>query len=1003
MQANHLIPMRQRRRGKSKNSVGKRAIQIVIVLVIVITGISVVIPVSAVLAATTLYSYFTADLPDPTQIVKVQNSFQTSKLYDRNGTLLYEIIDPTGGDRQWVKFNDISPYLRCATVANEDRRFYDNAGIDIRGTARAVVNNLQGGATQGASNIAQQLVKNVITPPEERAGPKRTLTVKVREALLAMEVTRRYDKKLLLEWYINTNFYGNLAYGIEAASRVYFNKSARDLTLSEAAMLAPIPQFPKQNPFDNPVPAKDRQSLTLDAMVQASDLGVPDCKVTAKLAADAKRETLKLSTRQERFNILAPHFSVYAKEQAITLLADHLGIGTDAATELVNRGGLKIYTTLDLKINDEVNRIANEKVAALAAAKKDANNASVVVLKTGTAEILAMIGSLDYFNDAIDGKFNVATGLRQPGSSFKPITYIELLRQGASPATMFMDVRTAFDVGGIDPYTPENYDRKYHGPILMRETLSRSYNIPAVDALNRAGIGNVLRNAHKLGINDLDKGLQFYGLALTLGGGEVKLLDMTYLYSVFANGGTMVGAPRPASLKRPGYRELDPVSILRVEDAKGRILYDFTKPATNPNLLGPNSRQLTYQITSILSDASARAAAFGYPSILDLTEGRPAAVKTGTTNDNKDNWTMGYTPDFVVGVWVGNTDNHSMDHTVTGLTGAAPIWHDVMDYLHEGKPQRAFDRPDGLVNRAVCAIDGLLSNGVCPTISEIFIPGTEPKQISTIVQKFPIDKETNRLAVAGTPADKVEEKIMYVFPPQAQDWYSSLTDAEKARMPQPPTEFDTQYGGTVASGDVSIAQPTNGGYISPTLNGGVVDIRGNAKGGNWSLFKVFFGAGFDVPPDKWQQIGPDHKDQVDNNLLEHWNLAGIAPGLYSLKLSRIENDGKVTDSVIQVTLDNIPPAVKIIQPQSGESYNSAVDEWVDVAADVRDDHTISKVEFYTSVDPANPYAVRTSAPFNVKWTIKGGGGVDFWAVAYDGAGNRTESGHVRALIGYKKP
>ena len=234
--------MRQRRRGKSKNSVGKRAIQIVIVLVIVITGISVVIPVSAVLAATTLYSYFTADLPDPTQIVKVQNSFQTSKLYDRNGTLLYEIIDPTGGDRQWVKFNDISPYLRCATVANEDRRFYDNAGIDIRGTARAVVNNLQGGATQGASNIAQQLVKNVITPPEERAGPKRTLTVKVREALLAMEVTRRYDKKLLLEWYINTNFYGNLAYGIEAASRVYFNKSARDLTLSEAAMLAPIPQ-----------------------------------------------------------------------------------------------------------------------------------------------------------------------------------------------------------------------------------------------------------------------------------------------------------------------------------------------------------------------------------------------------------------------------------------------------------------------------------------------------------------------------------------------------------------------------------------------------------------------------------------------------------------------------------------------------------------------------------------------------------------------------------------
>jgi membrane peptidoglycan carboxypeptidase len=1002
MQANHLIPMRQRRRGKSKNSVGKRTIQILIVVAIVLTSISIAIPVSAVLAATSIYSYFTQDLPDPTQIVKVQNSFQTSKLYDRNSTLLYEIMDPTGGDRQWVKYNDISPYLRCATVANEDRRFYENQGIDIRGTARAVVNNLQGGQTQGASNIAQQLVKNVITPPEERAGPKRTFTVKVREALLAMEVTRRYDKKLLLEWYLNTNFYGSLAYGIEAASRVYFNKSARDLTLSEAAMLAPVPQFPKQNPFDNPVPAQDRQSLTLDAMVQATQLGVPDCKVTAKLAADAKRETLKLSTKQQRFNILAPHFSVYAKDQAITLLADHLGIGIDAATELVNRGGLKIYTTLDMKISTEVNRIANEKVAALQAAKKDANNASVVVLKTGTAEILAMIGSLDYFNDAIDGKFNVATGLRQPGSSFKPITYVELLRQGASPATVFWDTRIAYDVGGITPYTPENYDRRYHGPVLMRQTLSRSYNIPAVDALNRAGIGNVLRVSHKLGINDLDKGLQYYGLALTLGGGEVKLLDMTYVYSVFANGGTMVGAPRPANLKRPGYRELDPVSILRVEDAKGRILYDF-KPASNPNLLGPNSRQLTYQITSILSDASSRAPAFGYPSVLDLTEGRPAAVKTGTTNDNKDNWTMGYTPDYVVGVWVGNTDNHSMDHTVTGLTGAAPIWHDVMDFLHQGKPAREFERPDGLVNRAVCAIDGLLPNGVCPSISEIFIPGTEPKQVSTIVQKFPINKETNKLAVAGTPQDKVEERIMYVFPPQVQDWYNSLSDGEKARMPQPPTEFDTQYGGTVASGDVSMAQPINGGYVSPMVNGGVVDIRGNAKGGNWTAFKVFFGAGLDVAPDKWQQIGPDHKDQVDNNLLEHWNLAGIAPGMYSLKLSRIENDGKVTDSIIQVTVDSISPVVKLIQPQNGESYNSAQTDWVDVNADVRDDNTISRVEFYTSADPANPYAVKTAAPFNVKWTIRAGGAVDFWAVAYDGAGNRTESAHVKALIESKKP
>ena len=1002
MQTNQLIPMRQRRRAKSKNNVGKRAIQIAAVLAVAIAVVSIAVPVGAVAAASAVYSYFTAGLPDPTQIVKVQNSFQTSKLYDRNGKLLYEIIDPTGGDRQWVKFNDISPFLRCATVANEDRRFYESQGFDIRGTLRAVVNNLQGGQTQGASNIAQQLVKNVITPPEERMGPKRTLAVKAREALLAMEVTRRYDKKLLLEWYMNTNFYGNLAYGIEAASRVYFNKSARDLTLGEAAMLAPIPQFPKQNPFDNPVPAKDRQSLTLDAMVQATEQGVPDCHVTPKMAADAKRETLLLSTRQQRFNILAPHFSVYAKDQAVQLLADHLGIGTDAATELVNRGGLKIYTTLDLNIDNEVRKIANQKIAVLQAQNKDVNNASVVVLKTGTAEILSMVGSLDYFNDAINGKFNVATGLRQPGSSFKPITYIELLRQGASPATMFWDVRTAFDVGGIAPYTPEDYDRVYHGPVRMRISLSRSYNIPAVDALQRAGIGNVLRMAHKLGINDLNKGLQYYGLALTLGGGEVKLLDMTYVYSVIANGGTMVGAARPADLKRPGYRELDPVSILRVEDPKGRILYDY-KPASNPNLLGPTSRQLAYQITSILSDASARAAAFGYPSVLDLSNDRPAAVKTGTTNDNKDNWTLGYTPDFVVGVWVGNTDNHPMAHSVTGLTGAAPIWHDVMEYLNQGRPVRRFVRPDGLVERAVCAIDGLLPNGVCPTVSELFIPGTEPKQMDTIVQKFPIDKETGKIAVAGTPPDKVEQRVMYVFPPQAQDWYNSLSDKEKQAMPAAPTEFDTQYGGTIASGDVAISRPADGSFVSPLLNGGIVDIAGNAKGGDWAAYKVFFGSGIDVLPDKWQQIGPDHTEQVDNNILEHWNLAGITPGLYSLKLTRIEKNGTATNSTIQVTVDAISPTVKLVQPFSNETFNAAQDEWVDVNADVHDDNSISRVEFFNSVDPTKPYAVKTAPPFNVKWTIKATGAIEFWAVAYDGAGNRTESAHVRALIGYKKP
>ncbi|MFC1466831.1 MAG: penicillin-binding protein [Candidatus Brachytrichaceae bacterium NZ_4S206] len=1014
MDANHLIRMRERRRRARRTGPMQRMLQIAVPALVAFLAIAIAIPATGVLAAGAVYASFTRDLPDPTQIKKVEEDFQTTKIYDRKGALLYEIIDPTGGDRQWTALSAISPYLLCATVAIEDKTFYDNQGFDLRGIARAFVANLQGGATQGGSGITQQLVKSVILPPEERAGPGRTTTVKIKEVLLAAEITRRYSKNDILEWYLNTNFYGNLAYGIEAASRVYFNKSAKDLTLAEAAMLAPIPQFPKQNPFDNPNEAKFRQSLVLDMMVERSQMGVPGCNVTQKEAAAAKLQPLQYANRTQRFNIQAPHFSVYAKDKAVELLGDHLGIGVEAARQLVERGGLKIYTTLDLDVDNQVRALANRHVAKLQAENRNVNNASVVVIKQDTGEILAMVGSLDYFNDAIDGKFNVATGLRQPGSAFKPITYLELLRQGASPATLFWDVRTTFDTGGGEPYIPENYDRKFHGPVRMRQALARSYNIPAVDALNRAGIGSVIRLAHRLGITDLDRGLNFYGLALTLGGGEVKLLDLTYAYATIANGGSMIGAPRPASQKKFGYRDLDPVAILRVEDSKGKVLYEY-RPAINPNLLGPDSERLTYLLKSIMSDPQARAAAFGYPSVLDLSGPRPAAVKTGTTNDYRDNWTVGFTTDFTVGVWVGNTDNSPMSRGVTGLTGAAPIWHDVMEYLHLGREIRDFPRPDGLIERPVCQIDGLAPNGVCPTVMELFMPGTEPKQQSTMVQLFPINIETGKLALPGTPPELVETRPMYVFPPQAQDWYASLSDEEKAKTPQAPTDFDTRFGGLITSGDVAISYPANNSYVSaalspasdpnapvdpnnpqPFLPPGIVQIRGNARGGNWMSYRVSFAPGWSPAPEQWIQIGPDHPEQVSDGVLENWDITALPPGQYSLKVSRFESDGNVVEAVTQVTVDNTPPKITLAQPRPGEFFSAEKDEWVTVTADVQDDYSISKVEFFVN---GEPFATRTVAPFTIKWTIRAGGRVEFYAVAYDGAGNRTESARVSVSVG----
>jgi len=1014
MRSVHVIRMRRHQQQTRRFGPAYRLIQVAIPALALIFALIIAVPAFGLFTASAVYASLTRDLPDPTQVRKAEADFQTTKIYDRNGALLYEIIDPTGGDRQWVELSEISPYVICATVAIEDKTFYDNQGFDLRGIARALVANLQGGATQGGSGITQQLVKSVVLPPEERAGPGRTTAVKLKEVLLAAEVTRRYTKNQILEWYLNTNFYGNLAYGIEAAARVYFGKSARDLGLAEAAMLAHIPQFPKQNPFDSPNEAKFRQLLVLDQMAQRALTGVPGCNVTPQQIAEAKLEPLRYASRTQRFNVQAPHFSVYAKDRAIELLADHLGIGADAARQLVERGGLRIYTTLDLNADNQARALANRHVATLQAQGREVNNASVVVIKQDSGEVIAMVGSLDYFNDAIDGKFNVALGLRQPGSAFKPLTYLELLRQGASPATLFWDVRTAFDVGGEVPYIPENYDRKFHGPVLMRQALARSYNIPAVDALNRAGIGNVIRLAHRLGITDLDRGLNFYGLALTLGGGEVKLLDLTYVYATIANGGTMVGAPRPAAQKRSGRRELDPVVILRVEDGKGQVLYAY-QPAVVPRLLGPDSERLTYMLTSMLADPRARAAAFGYPSVLDLSGPRPAAVKTGTTNDYRDNWTVGYTADFVVGVWVGNTDNRPMSRGVTGLTGAAPIWHDVMEYLHQGLPIRSFVRPEGLIDLSVCQIDGLLPNGVCPTVSELFLPGSEPTQQSTLVQLFPMNKETGKLALPGTPPELVEARPMYVFPPQAQEWYASLSEQEKADLPQAPADFDVRFGGLVSNAEVAIVYPPNGGYVSPLPPAldpntpvdpnnpqslpptppGIVQIRGNARGDAWAAYRVMFAPGWAPGPEQWVQIGPDHPEQVSDGVLENWDTNGLPPGPYSLKLTRIGSDGSFTDFISQVTIDNTPPAIRLVQPAAGEVFRIKQDEWVPLVADVRDDYAVSKVEFYAN---GQLFDTRTVAPFTARWTIQAAGGFAFYAVAYDAAGNRTQTAQVNVSI-----
>lgn len=438
--------------------------QLLLAVALLTAATTLAVGAGGVAVAVGIYNSYAAQLPDASIIEQEQDDFQTVRIYDRTGDyLLYESVDPRPfrGDRTYLPLNDMSPAVWQAAVALEDRNYWENPGINMRGLMRAFISNLQGGAVQGGSSITQQLIKNVVIPVEERA--QQSYARKIKEVILAIEVTRRYPKDKVLEWYLNYNFYGNLAYGVEAASQVYFGKSAEDLNMAEAAMLAAIPQFPALNPIDNPEDAKQRQGVTLQAMAEAG-------YITQEEAEAAFTQELELrESVAQRFDILtAPHFALYVLDQV------QREYNTAEDPYRIWRDGLQIYTTLDVEMQKYAEEVAREQVAQLIEQDKNASNASVVSIKNDTGEILAMVGSLDYNNDDIDGQVNMATALRQPGSSFKPYVYLTALQQDMTPATMILDVPTAFPQADGSYYRPENYDRTYHGPVSLRNSLSRS-------------------------------------------------------------------------------------------------------------------------------------------------------------------------------------------------------------------------------------------------------------------------------------------------------------------------------------------------------------------------------------------------------------------------------------------------------------------------------------------------------------------------------------------------
>jgi len=707
-----------------------------------------------------LFAVYAKDLPNPTNISS-RNVAESTKILDRNGNSLYEIYKD--GKRTIVTSDQISSYLKEATVSVEDSDFYRHHGIDPLSIMRAAYLDITGQSryTQGGSTITQQFVKNALLTNEKK------ISRKIKEAILAIEVETIYSKDEILAGYLNEIPYGNNTFGIESAAQTYFNKSAKDLTLSESALLASIPQRPTHfSPYGSYLDDLfKRKNYVLDLMAKNG-------YITEEEAATAKKTAPALDDpafAEQDSNIKAPHFVFYVRDQ----LVNEFGGDQEAEVELAT-SGYTVTTTLDLDVQKQIeDAIAKEAPKVLAS--HNASNAAGVAIDPITGDILGLVGSIDFFNKDF-GSVNVADSLRQPGSSFKPIVYATGFKGKYNPASILYDLKTDFGGG----YVPNNYDGGFRGPVTIRQALAWSLNIPAVKMLGLVGIDEALKTASDLGITTLTN-RQDYGLSLVLGAGEVKLTEIVHAYSVFANQG----------------KKMPLTSVLKVVDRNSKTKIDITdKERKGEQVLDP---QVAYLMSDVLSDVATKSPVFGNGLTIP---GHTVASKTGTTQSYRDAWAIGYTPQIAFGVWVGNNDNTAMKTGSAGLVVAAPIWRAFMNSYLSDKADVPFTRPNGVASAVVDKLSTKLPSEGCSTelISDIFASWNVPKTQDDVHQLVKIDKVSGKLATDQTPADQIEERCyreIHSEMPNKPNWEVPVVAWAKANGyntgDTPPTEYDNVH------------------------------------------------------------------------------------------------------------------------------------------------------------------------------------------------------------------
>ncbi|HSF80866.1 MAG TPA: transglycosylase domain-containing protein [Anaerolineales bacterium] len=843
---------------------------------ILISGLFIFVIIGLCGASFVLYQYYSIarELPNVAELRQRASQFETTRIFDRNGNVLYEILDPTAGRRTYVPLARVSPYLLAATIATEDKDFYSHPGFDLWAIGRAFYQNYRSGETvSGASTITQQLARSLLFTPEERA--LRTYDRKIREAVLAAEITRVYSKDEILELYLNESYYGNLAYGVEAAAQTYFRTTASQLTLSQASFLAGLPQAPAvYDVYTNRELTLKRQEDVLVLMYQASQeqgcIYVSNSPQRVCMdpvtAATAANELKNYEFQTPDVQIRYPHWVNYVR----TLLEAQYDPQT------IYRSGFSVYTTLDPGLQDLAQQIVAQQVASLA--DRHATNGALIAIRPATGEILAMVGSADFYNEAISGQVNMSVSPRQPGSAIKPLTYTAGFEKGLTPATLIWDVPSEFSPSGRpdDPspvYKPVNYDGRFHGPVTARTALGSSYNVPAVKVLNYVGIyddpntpqqDGLIALAHRMGITTFTR--SDYGLSLTLGGGEVSLLELTGAYATYANTG----------------RRVPPVAITRIEDFEGNLIYEYQQPP-GEQVIRPEH---AYLITHILADNRARTPAFGQNSILNLPFA--AAAKTGTTNDFRDNWTLGYTPDIAVGTWIGNADYTPMQD-ISGVAGAGPIWAEFMQVAIQrltGGVATPFSRPGGIVEHVICEISGTEPSEWCPQQrTELFAADQPPlPKENDLWQKLVVDTWTGLRASNACGELNEERFVLNVSDGFARRWIRRDEQgqewADSIGFERPVTFApDRECRADDARPQIAILAPRSGDTITTSP----LDIFGQATATQFfDYYRLEYGLGED--PVEWKLLDERKQPLAQPDKLYSWDLAEVPGGMITLRL-----------------------------------------------------------------------------------------------------------------------